>query len=283
MGIDTAFVPFSTFAPGLRPASRAAPVCSRNQPKMIARENVQGSEEIKRLQKKLEELRAMRERIAKEKSVPPPQASTPPPQAPAQPAVQNVTPSNNTNLSFALGKHGEGSRFLSMSAVEAEEHFPRILTVAGRVPELTVKEFMETPPVLQNRPPNAGNMFVTMLPPGYQGQIIAMQGLEVIAKCMDPVAVLIPAEELSAAQLSISDDADIAVVVERNVSKLDFDKTKFYAWAVGGRVKVGWVKEMPSPDNAKCLGQVVFGMLEEKEELRKKKSCWEEENETYSA
>lgn len=250
---------------------------------MVAPENVSKSEEIRKLQKKLQDLREARERLAREEQSGVSNSNTPPRQTPSTPIVNGAAPASNVNIPFDIGKHGEENRFLSMSKVENEEHFPRILTIAGRVPELTVKEFMETPSVLQNRPPKAGNMFITMLPPGYQGQIIAMPGFEVIAKCKDPVAVTIGSEELATAQLPVADGDDLVLLIERNTTATRFDNTKFYAWGVGDHVKVGWAKQAPSPDTARCLGQVIFGMLEEREDLRKKKSCWEEENETYTA
>lgn len=279
---SSAFAPFSSFTPGLQTPSSAATTCGRRALRMVAPENVRRTEEIKKLQKQLEELRAARERIARENSASAPHGSSTPSKATPKPVIEDTFESSETSAPFELGKHGAGSRFLSLSTVEAEEYFPRILTIAGRVPELTVQDFKSTPPVLQNRAPDDGNVFITMLPPEYKGQIIAMPGLEVIAKCKDPVVILIGADELSAVKLPVAEGDDVVLLIERNTEELEFQSNKFYAWAVGDHVRVGWVKDMPSSESTECLGQVIFGMLEERVDLRKKKSCWEEENETYS-
>lgn len=249
---------------------------------MVAPENVRRSQEIKRLQKQLEELRAARDRVAREKSASSAQRSSPSSQASPKPVTENTFGSKGSSVPFELGKHGAGSRFLSLSKVEYDEHFPRILTIAGRVPDLTVGEFESTPSVLQNRAPGEGNMFITMLPPEYKGQIIAMPGLALIAECRDPIALLIGPDELSVAKLPVEEGDDIVLLVDRNTDGLEFEKTKFYAWAVGDHVKVGWAKDKPSPETARCLGPIVFGIHEVKKELRQQRSCWEEENEVYA-
>lgn len=249
---------------------------------MAVPENVRRSQEIKRLQKQLEDLRAARDHIAREKSAPSSQDSSPLSQASPNPVIENTFGSNGSSVGFEVRKHGTSSRFLSLSKVDHDEYFPRILAVAGRVPDLTVEEFESAPSVLQNRAPEVGNMFVTMLPPDYKGQIIAMPGLEIIAKCRDPIAVLIGADELSEVQLPIEEGDDLVLLVDRNTDGVVFQNTKFYAWAVDGHVKVGWAKDKPSPETARCLGPVVFGIHEVKMELRQKRSCWEEENEVYT-
>lgn len=102
-----------------------------------------------------------------------------------------------------------------------------------------------------------------------------------ISNYSDPVALQVRPKEISAAQLPCADDEYVYVILDRANDDMPFDNSKFYAWDVDGMVKVGWLKEEPAPDQARCLGRVTFGLLEIREELRKKRSCWEEENETY--
>lgn len=249
---------------------------------MVAPKHVRRAEEIKRLTKQLEELRAARDRMSADGPPPPPPASaasaaSAPPPAPGTPEAPASSPAP------PLGRHGEGSRFLSMSQVGADEFFPRILTVAGRVPGLTVAQLLSAPPVLQDRPPDAGNLFLTKVPDGFRGQLIALPGLALTAACADPVVVLIDPKELSAAQLPVAEGDDVVLLVDRDIEGMDFDKTKIYAWAEGDVVRVGWRKEMPPPEVSRCLGRVVFGITEVRKELRKATSCFEEENETYAS
>lgn len=242
------------------------------------------NEEIKRLTKQLEELRAAKERLSKGEKAPaaPTQgtaasSSSSVPSAMPMPAAKPPVPRGK----LQVGKHGENSRFLSLSPLGGEEYLPRIFTVAGRIPDLTVKQLLETPLVLQNRPPNAGNMFLTMLPEGYDGQIIALPGLEILSQCKDPVVVLSNPADISSVKIPVADGDDVILVIERNIDGIEFDKNKFYAWADGDFVRIGWMKEPPA-DQGKIIGKVMFGMLEVEEEMRSHKSCFKEENETYN-
>jgi len=109
-----------------------------------------------------------------------------------------------------------------------------------------------------------------------------LPGFEILAKCKDPVVILMDPPAISEVTLPVADDDLIVLVVERNTEGMVFDERKFYAWAMGDHVHVGWLKSEPLPEDAKCIGQVVFGMIDLKPELRKSTSCWEEENEAYT-
>lgn len=126
-------------------------------------------------------------------------------------------------------------------------------------------------------------MFLTMLPEGYQGQIVAMPGLEAISLCKDPVAVLVDPAVLSDVTLPVAEGDDVVLVVERDVEDVVFEDNKFYLWQVGEEVRVGWMKSEPEGGAAKMIGKVIYGMLEVRDDLRERRSCWEEENETYAA
>lgn len=233
---------------------------------MVAPKHVRRSEEIKRLTKQLEELRAAREKLSDhEPNIPSAEARAPPTAIPATPSVQGS----------ALGKHGEGSRFLSVSQMETDGFFPRVLPVAGRLPSLTAAQLEATVRVQTSGSVGAGNVYVTTLPNGHSGQVVALPGIEVIAEAVDPVVVIASVDEVSAVAMPVREGGDVLLIVDRVVG--EFDAMKFYAWDEGGVVKVGWRKE-----GGRVIGKVVYGVIEVREELRKKRSCWEEENETYS-
>lgn len=126
-------------------------------------------------------------------------------------------------------------------------------------------------------------MFLTMLPDGYHGQIVALPGTEAVGLSKDPVAVLVDPNVLSDIALPVAKDDDVIIIVERDIKDIQFEDNKFYLWQVGEEVRVGWMKDEPDGVEAKMIGKVIYGMLEVRDELRVKKSCWEEENETYAA
>lgn len=253
---------------------------------MVAPKHVRRAEEIKRLTKQLEDLRAARENMKKEKKAtgasasPSPRDSRTTESSVMESSVAKAsTPTSGS--SFQPQKHAVGSRFLVISSFDSEESAPRILTIAGRLSELTTSQLLSTPSVLLNKPPKPGAVFLTRIPPNYSGDLVAIPGFDPLIKCTDPVVVLADADEISASKLPIADEDEVILIVDRDLSGRKFENTKFYAWDVGGVVKIGWAKEEPSSSEATCVGQVVFGTMEMAAELRNRRSCFEEENETY--
>lgn len=245
---------------------------------MAAPKHVRRTEEIQRLTKQLEQLRQKRDQIisSKKKTNVDTNTTTSPPSV--SPPTTASTPPNS---SFQLGKHAAGNRFLSISSVDSDEYHPRILLLAGAVPDLTTDQFRKVPQMLYNKDPAKGNLFLCRLPDGYTGDFVSMTTYEALAKCGDPVAVLVEPQMLSASKLPISPNDNVVLVVDRDLSVSPFSKTDFYAWDVNGKVQIGWAEYEPPADVASRIGKVVYGHIEIDKELRSKKSCWEEENETY--
>ncbi|PXF48215.1 hypothetical protein BWQ96_02167 [Gracilariopsis chorda] len=255
---------------------------------MVAPKHVRRSNEIKRLQRQLEELRELREKLAADKETEaqakadksPTDGMPTPLSSSSRPAV---APKSDARVDkFLVRKHDEQSRFLSLMNIDSQEYAPRILSIAGTVPGLTTNEFKAKKPLLLNKRPEKGNVIITSLPEGFDGEIMALPGSDVLHACRDPIVILADVGEISAVELPITEDENVALLVERNVTRETFNNKSFYAWDVQGQIKVGWVESEPDPSQAICVGRVVYGMVEIKPELRKTKSCWEEENETYS-
>lgn len=254
---------------------------------MVAPKHVRRSDEIKRLTEQLEELRAKREQIISTETSSTNAStsqSTPPPPVPSSspPSVPPVETLTIPTSVFSPGKHSSESHFLSISSVASDEYHPRVLLLAGTIPILTSKEFKEVPSMLYSKEPKKGNLMLSRLPEGFVGDFVTMPTFEVLFKCGDPVAILIPPEKLSAAKLPITATDNVILVVDRDVSNFKFESNCFYAWDVDGMIQIGWVDELPSTDIAKIVGKVVYGHIEVDVKLRARKSCFEEENELYS-
>lgn len=247
-------------------------------------------DKLERLTRQLEELKALREQLAKERS---PASSTENHQqvpSPAQVPVdspntkspQSSMPAGDSAETNAIsfGKNSQKSRFLSITSVGAEEWYPRILLVAGALPDLSTKDFLNTPPMLYNKAPLQGNLFLSRMPDGFEGNMVALPTFEFLAKCGDPVALLAPSELISESKLPIAPGDDVVLVVDRAVVE-PFDSHAFYVWDVKGKVSVGWLPEEPPVEEASRIGKIIYGVVDVDQELREKKSCWEEENETY--
>lgn len=289
----TSFISVSSFIPSWRGNS-----CSNVRLKMshgsgvgltmVAPKNTRRAEEIKRLTEQLEKLRTQRERLMQEKKTPSSSASTeqanktPQASSPLAPASSQVPTSATSPSSFQPGKHSSGSRFLSVTSVEADEYLPRVLLIAGNVPGLTTEDFKKVPPMLFSKSPAIGNLFLSRLPEGFSGAFVTLPASEVLVKSGDPVAVLIDPQVFSVSKLPITPGDDVVLVVDRAIGGTEFDDRSFYAWDVNGKVEIGWADEEPPTDVAKRIGRIVYGNIEIDASLRKTKSCWEEENETYT-
>lgn len=248
-------------------------------------------EELERLTKQLAELQALRDKLAKKRvSEPPKNESSSASNSPSVPAATSAKKSNaaestgtarsGSTSTITFGKSSQANRFLSVTSVDFEEFYPRILLIAGSLPGLSTEEFMKTPSTLYSKNPVKGNLFLARLPDGYEGNMIALPGAEVLTKCGDPVVVLVPPTILSDSKLPITPGDDAVIVVDRDMNE-PFDSYAFYAWDVKGRVSIGWLNEEPPAEEATRIGRVVYGVIEIDESLREKKTCWEEENETY--
>lgn len=247
-------------------------------------------EELERLTKQLAELQAIREQLAKKRSSASSKDQPPSASAPSHAAAASTKGSNEASTAkgsgsenastITMGKSSQGSRFLSITSVDSEECYPRILLIAGTLPGLSTEEFLKTPSMLYSKNPVQGNLFLSRMPDGFEGNMIALSGTDVLTKCGDPVALLIPPTLLSESKLPITPGDDVVLVVDRAMDE-EFDSYAFYAWDVQGQVSIGWLNKEPPVEEATRIGRVVYGIIEIDESLREKKTCWEEENETY--
>lgn len=271
-----AFALSSTFIPKITPSVKTNAVTPAPRTlQMVAPKHVRRSDEIKGLQRQLEDLKALQQKIAT-KNISNAPASHP------QNLTLSSTDSVPSNQPINFRKHNESSRFLHFSRIEAEEYSPRILTVAGLVPGLTTEEFRTAPSMLLNKRPSKGNVFITKPPDTFTGELIALPGSDVLNSCRDPVVVLANPDEVAAIELPVAQGDVVALLVDRNISENDFSSKNFYLWDVNGLVHIGWLESLPHASQAVCLGKVFYGILELRNDLRRSRSCWEEENETYT-
>lgn len=269
----------SLFTPGFQ--RRCAPLSSSrcnvrsHSPRMVASKEERAAEEIKRLSKQLEELRAKKARMAQQKG----NAA-----APVSPTRQKheappVRDMQRPAESLRFGRHGEQSRFMSFAKVDASENYPLVVPVLDDFGSLTPRIVAETPNVSQTGSGQSGSIRFATIPPAYSGRLVALPGVAAIAGCKDPVAIAVEPGVI-ADNLSMGSNDKVVLVVERAVTGTEFDSSKFYVWGVGEKVHVGWLKENPT-SRARCLGRVVCAFIGEPDQRGKARSCWEEEEEVY--
>lgn len=279
----------SSFAPEFPRAKVEIAVCQQKAPNLrlnwraVASKDNRTSEEIQRLTQKLEELRALREQVlAKKKGG---GASSSPVDSPtvvpkARRASVKAKESASISEELEFGKHGEGSRFLSFSAVAGEEEFPRVIPLLDDLPSLQPADISKCSAIGETRKTEPGRLRFARVPPGFNAHVFAMPVSGVLADLVNPIAIAV-SPDVVASNLSVDDGSMVVLIVERNLDDLEWDKYKFYVWGVDNEVRIGWLSDMPPRDEAECLGRVICAFMEEPAERRKAKSCWAEESETY--
>lgn len=232
----------------------------------VAAQDSPTQDEIQRMMLKLQQLRVKRDQLTKE-------AAPETEQAPAP-----VVPPED----LKFGRHGEGSRFISFSTIDATGYFPRIVPLL-RSP-VSSAEFVDFPQIDVGGGGvwEKGRMYFAKLPPKHSAdfELFALPLAGKLIDVVDPVALAVDPHTISDS-LSVDQGSKVVLIVERDLSseEEEFDPYKFYLWGINDELKVGWIKSKPS--NVQCLGRVVVALMEENEERRKAKSCWEEENDVY--
>lgn len=234
----------------------------------VAAQEPPTQDEIQQMMLKLQELRAKREQLAKQESKPGSGMDT-------EPEIE-VSPED-----LEFGRHGEGSRFISFSTIDATDYFPRIVPLL-RAP-ISAAEFAGCPQidVGGGGVREKGRMYFAQVPHTHTAdlELFALPLAGKLIDMADPVALAVD-PSVVADSLPVDQGAKVVLIVERDLSAEDeFDPYKFYLWGVGDALKIGWIKSKPS--NVQCLGRVVVALMEEREERRQAKSCWEEENDVY--
>jgi len=181
---------------------------------------------------------------------------------PATPAVKN-----NKNNIFQLQSsadrtfegcfHGDNSCFLPLKQLEQDYYAPRIVQIAGAYPGLTREEFFA---VTSEDVPEQGQWTYDFSDPdGPQLGTVAIESSNVVACCVDPVAIIAEHTSLGIPLPdAIKDPVDIVVLADR--SKNRFEERKFLVLDVPGRGLqiAGFPSKDKLPEDCEIVGHVVF-------------------------
>ncbi len=271
----------SSFAPRtLRSGSQSCKrIPLKNVIVAVASKDSSAASEIQRLTQKLEELRAKKEELlqSKKKEI---QFSKDPGDTGKRSEVEVSATATPEKEDLRVGKHNQESRFLSFSNVDGAECYPRVVPLIADLEAAHPDEIANCPRFADVGAPKKGKILFGSVPSEYTGQVVAIPGVGAVAEIRDPIAVCVRPETLSE-NLACDPGNKVVLILERDLDGIDFDSYKFYAWSIGDRVRIGWVKNLPLSAQAQCLGRVICALMEEPAERRQAKSCWEEELESY--
>jgi hypothetical protein len=132
---------------------------------------------------------------------------------------------------------------LPLYRLEAEEQIPRIVPVAGEMP-LTLTEIEAAAAIASQAPFSITQYNGT-------GAVVPIPGWQAVLKAADPVAIVMPLEDLPNAPDGAVEPA--LVVVDRQAR--EWNTNSYFLLAKGDRVSVEWYPEPPSDP---IVGQVVL-------------------------
>ena len=120
-----------------------------------------------------------------------------------------------------VGSHGQNFKYLPLHRGSDEEHFPRIMPIAGVYPSITYEQLMAPRSTEASDPGQWTYEFTD--PDGSQIGTVALPGSDTITNCVDPVVVISKNTDLG---VSVIEEVEMIVVVDRG--NTEFSKENFY-------------------------------------------------------
>lgn len=175
-------------------------------------------------------------------------------------------------IQMASGSHGENFRFLPTIRGSRDEHFPRIIHIAGVYPEITPNQLLAPLPLSPSAAP--GNWvydFIDAEEP-HLGSV-ALPGSEAITNCIDPVVLIAKNTDLNVAYPV---EVETLVVIDRGNKKFN-PESFFICKTPSQQLKVMWMEKVePGYD---IMGKVALVALPYHREASKLSGFLEEDGE----
>jgi hypothetical protein len=163
----------------------------------------------------------------------------------------------SNKLFMATGLHGEKFKFMPIFKGSKEDHFPRIVQIAGVFPGLSPEDVM-APSSSPAADPGTW-MYSFPDPSDPNVGVVAVPGSDVITYSADPVAIISKSSVLGIS----GPDSECVLIIDRG--DIDFYEGDFYAFQTfDNTVQVGWADSMD--DFNAVIGRVVTCMMPTNEE-----------------
>lgn len=190
-----------------------------------------------------------------------------------QPSCSSCRHHRSQPLSMRFGGHGQGFNFLPLYRSDRDEHYPRIVKIAGVYPQLTIDDFFA--PVSSPAAPKGSWAYDFPDPSGPELGSVALPGSDVITKCIDPVVLITTNTELG---VSLNEEVEMLVVVDRGERELFSDA--FYVFKTPDEtLSIQWC-DSPEPDEGyEILGRVIVVNCPYHESMHPQRTGFLEEDE----
>jgi len=164
---------------------------------------------------------------------------------------------------MARGGHGQGSRFMPIVSLYANDYAPRLMPVAGMLPHVTLEQ-LRTP--VNPQAPAAGRWkYYTLDAANAPFGFVCIDCPDALAAAADPVIVVAMAYDLGI-PLTDGKNDELLVLIDRGdpaVADPDaFEPGKFYAFAdtSTGLLDIAWQKAYPTGSQV-LAGRVLYAYL----------------------
>lgn len=122
-----------------------------------------------------------------------------------------------------LGLHGQNFKFMPIIQGSNNDHFPRIIQIAGVYPTLSYDELMA--PVSYHAADPGSWVYDFSDPNGPQMGTVALPGSDAITNCIDPVVMIAKNTDLN---IKVIEEVEVLVVVDRG--DVDFYRDFFFVF-----------------------------------------------------
>lgn len=174
-------------------------------------------------------------------------------------------------LEMKSGGHGENFKFLPIIKGSNEDHYPRIIKIAGVFPNLSPESLLA--PISTPAPAPGQWTYDFSDPEGPQLGTVAVPGSPVITACVDPVVMIAKNKDIG---LTVSVEVECLVVVDRADRK--WSPNSFFVFRTpNNRLLIQWTDKVEK--GFEILGKVVLVAVPWLPTMERKKSGWLEDDE----
>lgn len=158
---------------------------------------------------------------------------------------------NNVKVMMDGGGHGQNFHYLPVHRGSLEEHFPRIIPIAGVFPGITTEQL--NAPYSSPAAPVGQWVYEFTDPEGPQLGTIALPGSTVMTDAVDPVALITNNTILG---ISCIEDVEMIAVVDRG--EKDFYSGDFFLFKDMNTNEffIQWYEKLP-PNHIEILGKII--------------------------
>ncbi|KAJ1423178.1 hypothetical protein B484DRAFT_451996 [Ochromonadaceae sp. CCMP2298] len=174
-------------------------------------------------------------------------------------------------ISMATGTHGEDFKFLFVTRGSEEDHYPRIIPVAGTYPGITDEE-LRAP---YCTPAAAPGQWAYQFPDPENASFgtVAVPGNIIVTEALDPVAVITTNTALG---IKLIEEVEMLVVVDRGDK--GFNSADFYLFKdANGNTFIRWL-DRPDFDAYDIMGKVMVCMVPFTDAMKRPKSGFLEDD-----